>query len=313
MFSKAFILRYHNQMIGTLFILAACLLWGMDTLIRYPLVERGLNPITIVFYEHLVLSLIFSTTLIPAIKRIGNLRLSDVLGFIIVGGVGSALATVCFTESFKYLNPSLVILLQKFQPVVAIFLSAIVLKEKIQKPFLFWSAICLVGGTLVSSPDLINFWNLIMNGNGIASSDGAIHGYLLVMISVIGWGAATVFGKHLSSGGFDTKAIMGGRFLTGLVVLIPFIHFNQSIILNEVTDYSKILLMVFISGGCAMWFYYKGLKLIPARSAAISEMFFPLFAIILNWIFLGKELNQWQLVGGGLLILGSLIIQLKRY
>lgn len=300
-------------MVGTFFILLACMFWGMDTLIRYPLVERGLNPVSIVFYEHLILCLIFATSLIPAIKRIGNLRLSDVLSFVIVGGVGSALATVCFTESFKYLNPSLVILLQKFQPVVAIFLSAIVLKENIQKPFLFWSGVCLVGGTLVSSPDLFRFWDLWRNGNGIVSSDGAIQGYLLVLISVVGWGAATVFGKNLSTAGFDPKAIMGGRFLTGLIVLIPFMHFNQSIIYNDITDYSKILLMVLISGACAMWFYYKGLKLVPARSAAISEMFFPFFAIILNWIFLGKELNQWQLVGGGLLILGSLIIQLKRY
>jgi hypothetical protein len=45
----------------------------------------------------------------------------------VIGGVGSAIATVAFTESFQFLNPSLVILLQKMQPVVAITLAAIVL------------------------------------------------------------------------------------------------------------------------------------------------------------------------------------------
>lgn len=163
-------------MAGTFLVILACLLWGMDTLIRYPLVERGINPITIVFYEHCILTLIFSLGLIPNIKRIGELKLSDVFSFLIIGGVGSAIATVAFTESFQYLNPSLVILLQKFQPVVAIILAAIVLKEEIQKQFLVWAAVCLVGGLLISSPDIERFYILMVNNFGAVSSDVAVKG-----------------------------------------------------------------------------------------------------------------------------------------
>jgi len=71
--------------------------------------------------------------------------------------------------------------------------------------------------------------------------------------------------------------------------------------------------MVLISGAAGMYFYYQGLKRISAKTAAIAEMFFPFFAIVLNWIFLGKELSEIQLFGGMLLIIGSLIIQLKKY
>jgi drug/metabolite transporter (DMT)-like permease len=42
-------------------------------------------------------------------------------------------------------------------------------------------------------------------------------------------------------------------------------------------------------------------------------MFFPFFAIIVNWVFLGKQLSELQLVGGAILIFGSLVIQLKKY
>src|SRR6476469_7093165 len=101
---------------GIFLVILACLFWGMDTLIRYPLVERGINPVTIVFYEHCILTVIFSLSLIPNIKRIGELKLADVFSFLVIGGLGSAIATVAFTESFQYLNPSLVILLQKLQP-----------------------------------------------------------------------------------------------------------------------------------------------------------------------------------------------------
>lgn len=300
-------------MAGTFLVILACLLWGMDTLIRYPLVERGINPVTIVFYEHCILTLIFSLGLIPNIKRIGELKLSDVFSFLIIGGVGSAIATVAFTESFQYLNPSLVILLQKLQPVVAIILAAVILKEEIQKQFLVWAAVCLVGGLLISSPDIERFYTLMVNNFGAVSSDVALKGYGLVGISIVGWGATTVFGKRLSLAGFETKSIMAGRFLTGLLVLIPFVHWNRNLILPNGEDYLRILIMVLISGAMAMWLYYQGLKRLSAKTTAIAEMFFPFFAIIVNWVFLGKQLTELQLVGGAILIFGSLVIQLKKY
>lgn len=300
-------------MAGTFLVILACFFWGMDTLIRYPLVERGINPVTIVFYEHIVLTLIFSLGLIPAIKRIGELKLADVFSFIVIGGIGSAVATVAFTQAFQYLNPSLVILLQKFQPVVAIILSAIILKEEIQKQFLIWAGICLVGGLMISSPDIIRFYDLMKSDFSMVTSDNALQGYTLVGVSILGWGATTVFGKRLSLVGFDTKSIMAGRFLTGLLVLIPFVQWNRTMVLPQGEDYLRILIMVLISGALAMWLYYQGLQRLSARTTAIAEMFFPFFAILVNWFFLGKQLNDWQLLGGGILVIGSLIIQIKKY
>lgn len=298
---------------GTFLVILACLFWGMDTLIRYPLVESGINPITIVFYEHIVLTIIFSLSLLPNFKRLGELKIADIFSFLVIGGLGSAIATVAFTESFYYLNPSLVILLQKLQPVVAIFLASVILKEQIQKQFLIWALVCLVGGLLVSSPDIERFYHLLVNDFGMVTSDGALHGYTLVGVSILGWGSATVFGKRLSMMGYETKSIMGGRFVVGLIFLIPFVEWNRKLILPQGEDYLKILIMVIISGALAMWFYYQGLKRLSAKTTAIAEMFFPFFAIIVNWVFLGKQLTELQLLGGAILIFGSLIIQLKKY
>jgi drug/metabolite transporter (DMT)-like permease len=300
-------------MVGTFLVILACLLWGMDTLIRYPLVERGIDPVTIVFYEHCILTLIFSSGLVAHIKRIGELKIADLFSFLIVGGVGSAIATVAFTNSFQFLNPSLVILLQKLQPVVAIILAALVLKEEIQKQFMIWAGVCLVGGLMVSSPDIERFYKLMVSNVGAVTTDAAVKGYALVGISIVGWGATTVFGKRLSMVGFETKTIMAGRFLTGLLVLTYFVQWDRNLILPSGEDYLRILIMVIISGALAMWFYYQGLKKLTAKTTAIAEMFFPFFAIIVNWIFLGKQLTELQLIGGGILILGSFIIQLKKY
>ncbi|MGE3608533.1 MAG: DMT family transporter [Bacteriovoracaceae bacterium] len=300
-------------MAGILLVVFACFLWGLDTLIRYPLVERGINPINIVFYEHVILVCLFSWTLIPGIKRIGELKLADLLSFFVIGGLGSAIATVAFTQSFQYLNPSLVILLQKFQPVVAILLAYLILKEQVDKRFMVWAIICLIGGLLISSPDIQRFYELMITDFNLVISDNALKGYGLVGVSILGWGAATVFGKRLSMMGFETKTIMGGRFLTGLLMLIPFVQFGPDMLLPHGEDYLRLLIMVLISGSLAMWVYYQGLKRLSAKTTAIAEMFFPFFAIVLNWYVLGKQLTELQLFGGLILIIGSLVIQIKKY
>ena len=55
---------------------------------------------------------------------------------------------MAFTESFHFLNPSLVILLQKLQPVVAILLAAIVLKEPITWNEPLGGAIVILGNAI---------------------------------------------------------------------------------------------------------------------------------------------------------------------
>jgi hypothetical protein len=79
-------------MAGTLLVIFACLLWGVDTLIRYPLVESGISPVTIVFYEHLLLTLIFTSWLIPAFRRLGELNVADIFSFLVIGGLVPLLA-----------------------------------------------------------------------------------------------------------------------------------------------------------------------------------------------------------------------------
>ena len=196
---------------------------------------------------------------------------------------------------------------------MAILLSAIILKEQVQKQFLIWAFICLVGGLLISSPDIVRLYELMRSDFSTVTSDNALHGYTLVGVSILGWGATTVFGKRLSMVGFDTKSIMSGRFLIGLLVLIPFVQWNRSLILPHGEDYLRILIMVLISGALAMWLYYQGLQRLPAKTTAIAEMFFPFFAILVNWFFLGKQLNDLQILGGIILMIGSLVIQIKKY
>jgi len=293
-------------MIGIFFVILSCFLWATDALFRYPLVGTGLPALKIVFFEHVILSLIFIPFLLKHRERFFKTTIAEIFYFFIIGGVGSALATFSFTEAFAILNPSQVILFQKFQPLIAILLARFVLGETINGKFLSCAALCLVGAFMISYPDLGKLFE------GDVFSQKTLMGYFWVSISVIGWGAATVFGKKLSDTYTNTE-VMCGRFLMALLCLIPFALNKQFTFSLSGEVFWRILVMVLLSGLLAMYFYYKGLGKISAKACALTELFFPFSAVIVNWIFLGQSLSEIQLIGGGLLLVGSSIIQINHY
>ncbi len=298
-------------MLGILFIFLASLSWALDTLIRYPLLFKGTPAAVIVFYEHLILTLIFLPLILKNFKKVLDLKVSSIIYFLMIGVGGSALGTLFFTEAFSIINPSLVILLQKLQPIIAILFARFFLKEEIKKEFVFFGLICLIGAFLLSWSDLKG----IMSVDNFFSEQ-AFKGYLLTLGAVFFWGMSTVFGKKLSLDGHNEYEIMAGRFVFGFSFLAYYVFYRHSSTLTlsiPLENGFKILGMVLLSGLLGMYFYYNGLKRVSAKVCALSEMFFPLCAVLINFIFLKVELNLLQMIGGALLILGATVIQIKRY
>ncbi len=299
-------------MIGIGLILCACLLWAIDTLIRYPLLGQGIAPIIIVTVEHLILSVLYLPVLIKRRRQILGMPLGDFFSFLVIGGGGSAMATLCFTWAFQYLNPSVVILLQKWQPVVAISLAVVILKERINKRFWGLAFLCFLGSLLIGYQDV---HQVVAGGTTmIGMSRDHILGYGLTFLAVLGWGSSTVFGKKLQKKGVQTSLLIGMRFFLGLLVLIPIYFYQTRLVLPLNLDFwGKMLVMVLISGTLAMSLYYLGLKRVHTKVAALAEMSFPFCAVVVNWLFLDRTLDPIQLIGGGLLLVGSSIIQIKSY
>lgn len=290
-------MKYNNLFL----MLAACLCWSLDAIWRYPLMNMGYHPIHIVWFEHLVLLSIFLIFRIKSFKLIFQSSAIVWISFLVVGGIGSAIATASFTQAFFYLNPSIVILLQKVQPFLTVLFSWIFLKETLKFKFAFWGFLTMLGATLTCyDPGWFNglFWNYNI-------------GYVFTFIAVIGWSLTTVFGKKLTNSGLPVSSILCGRFFIGFVTLSMFMPFIslQKFGPDEVL---KICLIVLISGLMGMYFYYKAMMSLKANQMALYELFFPLISIIVNWVILGKSLNLIQLVGAFLICLSAYKIETSR-
>lgn len=295
---------------GLVFVILGTLLWALDTIIRYPLLNQY-SSVVIVFIEHLVLSLFFLYSVRSNIwdKLISQKKIF--LSVLFIGIIGSGLSTIAFTQAFSLINPTVVILLQKLQPFVAILSASTFLDEKIRKDFLFLAPIAILGAILLSFPHF-NFFDL---GLSDMSKDQAM-GLALTCFAVVGWGISTTLGKVVQSVNFNESQILFLRYLGGFFCLsIILIFFSQN---QEITIASMNLktlmnfgVMIFLSGILGMYFYYKGLRRLSVQQTALAELFFPLFATLINWIILDQKLSQTQLIGGFLLISSNMLMNRK--
>jgi drug/metabolite transporter (DMT)-like permease len=291
---------------GILLIMLAATLWAADTLIRYPLLETN-STLLIVFYEHLLLVIVLSGILLLNRRTKFPFKKEAIIPFLFIGVLGSAVGTLAFTKAFTMMNPTLVILLQKLQPIVAISMAAFLLGEPLRKRFALWALVSLSGSILMIAPDI---QALLQTSQWFY--DPALKNILLAtgstLVAVFVWGSSTVFGRKLTLLGYKSHQIMSGRFSLGFVALLFLMVVYQESFVLSVGSFPKLTLMVAMSGLLGMWLYYQGLKRIPARYGTIGELFFPVAAVLINWLFLDIPLTWQQLVGGSVLILGSIMV-----
>lgn len=119
---------------GTYIVFFAAMLWATDSPFRLHLTQN-LSSNFIVLGEHFVGTLFVLPLFIKGFSELKKLNYKDWLAAIFIGVSGSALASVAFTQAFHYVSPSVALLLQKLQPLIAIGLAAALLQETLSPKF----------------------------------------------------------------------------------------------------------------------------------------------------------------------------------
>lgn len=291
---------------GPYLIFIAAMLWATDAPFRVALL-KDLPAGLIVLLEHFVDILVILPVLFYSRRELGTLKKKDWLALLFIGVCGSALASVAFTQAFAYVSPSVAILLQKLQPIIAISLASLMLKETLGPKFWLWAILGILGAYLISFPEFKPqvYPGEVLNFNLI--------GLGLALLAAIFWGASTVLGKYvLKDASF--------RLVTSLRFLIAFIFLSamNSKSLNLETlasitpkNWLYILVVALASGVFSLFLYYKGLQYTKASVATIAELGFPLAAVLVNYFVLKVELSQLQTLG--MFILLFAVMQLAKH
>lgn len=289
-----------KAVIGALAICFAAILWGLDGVVLTPQLSNLSVPF-VVFLIHLIPFLGMQPFLWKSYPKLWRMKWQGWLALFLVAVTGGLLGTLAIVKAIFIMNfqqhLSVVVLLQKLQPLFAILLAALLLKERLRPGFFGWALLAIVGAYLLT------FGFRAPNGAPIAASIWAI-------IAAASFGSATVFGKQLV-GHLNFKESTFARYgittiLATIYLLVGGIWFPFMSITR--LNWLIILIIALTTGSLAIFIYYYGLTRVKASISTICELCLPLSAVIFDWLINGSVLNAGQWIGVLLLITAILMI-----
>lgn len=289
--------------LSVLLVAVGAAMWGTDGILRVPLLE-GASPTQIVLLEHLILLLFSVPAVVVGRRYFRGLGVTQWISLFIIGWGGSALATLLFTMAFAVGNPTVVILLQKTQPLFAVALAGILLRERLG--WVYWPcfAVAMIGAYLISFGDLAPFASL---------RSAELLTAALALGAAFLWGSSTVLGRLVLKD-MPFHVLTGARLLLA-VPLLAGIVVAQGDVGGLGAGFAaapgRLVLLALIPGLLALLLYYRGLTGTRASIATLAELAFPATAVVLNWTFLGEGVGVNQILGfvilwGAVAVLGYL-------
>ena len=244
----------NTKIIGAIAVALSAMLWGVDGILLTPQLYN-LNTTFVVFVIHLFPFLLMNVFFFREYRHLKTMTL--------------------FLLHFNSL--SVVVLLQKLQPVFAVILARIILKERIKRHFALWAVVALVGGYFLTFG-----WSLPdFSTEGITT----VYAALLSLLAAFSFGSSTVFSKKiLGNYSFVSSTFFRYGFTT-LIMLIIVLFAGHIGDFSQVTprNWLFIALIGLTTGSGAIFLYYYGLRHVKASLSTFLELMYPITAVVLDY------------------------------
>jgi drug/metabolite transporter (DMT)-like permease len=188
-------------------------------------------------------------------------------------------------------------LIQAGIPAATAIMSLVFLQESIPLRRLIGIALAVAGVIMVSST------------TATVAGGRPLLGNLLIVGSVIAYGAYTVQGKILRNQRYAATVTTTASFAAGLFVLVP-----AAVVEVCISGLPKISLMGWlallflgvIGSGMTLFLWNYALRFVDATVAGLYVNLIPVFGLAFAWIA-GEHVGSVQLVGGGMAVAGVLL------
>lgn len=290
---------------GGLAISFAAILWGLDGVVLTPQL-RTLDTGFVVAMLHVIPFIVMNLFLYREYKTALRFSASEWYNLFLIAGLGGATGTLCIVKALFLLEfkpLTIVVLLQKLQPVFAITLASFILKEKINRRFILWASLAIVAGyTLTFGFRLPRF----------DTSDNLMMASLYALLAAAAFGSSTVFSKRaVLTMPFHTATFF--RYgLTSVIMLVYVAVTAKFSAISMVTpwQWSVFFIIAFTTGSGAIFLYYSGLIKVRAIIATMCELFFPISAVVFDYLINGAVLTTIQWVSAAVMVVAVLRLTL---
>ncbi|MCF8236303.1 MAG: DMT family transporter [Bacteroidales bacterium] len=286
-----------SVIIGGTAVSISAILWGFDGVVLTPRLYN-LDVGFVVFMIHAIPFVLMNVFLYRQYRHLKTFTGNDFLILALIALLGGSLGTIAIVKALFLVNfqkLTIVVLLQKLQPVFAIALAAIFLKEKIGKNYVVWAALAIVAGY---------FLTFGLKTPNLETGANTVYASMFALLAALSFGSSTVLSKRiLEKYSFHTATFYRYGFTT--LIMFFFVLFTAKFVeFKDITTENWIIFLVIAvtTGSGAIFLYYYGLKKVRAIIATICELFFPLSAIIFDYVFNNQQLSLVQWLSAAVMI-----------
>jgi drug/metabolite transporter (DMT)-like permease len=222
-------------------------------------------------------------------RRVAALRHSVSFWQIAILGVaGVAAFTVAFNYALVYGSASQGALIFAAIPAVVAICGALFLKERLHRNGRLGIALS-IGGAIVIA---------LGAGEQGESAPAPLLGALLMLLSVVLWGAYTVVVKRIAHA--DQLALTFAASTVGALVLLPAVPIEYAVrgfASTSMYGWLGVLYLGVLASAACYWLYNFALRSLDASTVGIYTNIDPVVGVACAFVFLGETLSPAQIVG----------------
>jgi drug/metabolite transporter (DMT)-like permease len=262
-----------------------------------------LSPVTLVFLSEVVTAffIMLSFGAVPTIQKLARLQKKDLIPMAAIGIFSSVLAPLLLFEGLHRTSVVNATLFGNAEMVFLTFLGVVVMKEAFHRTHLF-SILTVITGLL-----FIIF-------RGFTQSIVLQPGDILLVLSALSYSIGDItFRKYLNHS--DPHVVVLFRSLVaavGLYMLAPALGVPM---LQQTLSFPLIYLPVLLGFGFLSKFlntfsFYEAMEHLPLQSVSLSMNLSTVGSITFAALFLHESLSWYHVIGGVLVIAGTLMLEL---
>lgn len=215
---------------------------------------------------------------------------------LLCGGAALGLNWIALFEAYQLLNVSLATLIYYVGPMLVLFLSPVLFRERLN-------------GTLVAAAIVVASGLLCICGS-ITRSGMSVRGLVSAILSALFYATLIVFNKQIvRTGGLQTAAI---ELDVAFVVVLVYVLLTVGIPAPQKGEIPALVLLGAVNTGLAYLLYFTGLQKISGQSVALISYVDPVSALFFAAVFLHESMSGIQVLGAVLILGGALLGEWKK-
>ncbi len=289
----------HKQTSGFLLVLGAAALWSTSGLfIRRTVAGGGLSALALAFWRDLATFLCLLIGLILARPRWLRVERRDLPWLAALGMLGVGTFHVLWNLSILRLGYGVATILLYSSPAFVTVMARLLWSEPLTRAKLLAVALTLVGCVLVAGKEELA---------GVGLTAG---GLFLGLSAALAYGSFSLFGRQVARR-YPPWTVLTYGFGFGALALLPF-QFRMALPWPvAASTWAWFAGLVWLATIIPFGAYLAGLRRLPVSVATILATSEVLFGPLIGYFVFGEQLGVWQMVGGGLVASGVLLIALR--